>query len=414
MNAPAHGDANDRTSTVAADPARIIESRAEALRRARALVPVFRARAGAADTERRVSEDNVDALLTAGLFRIMAPKLFGGSQLGLAALVETVAEIASGCGSTGWIYGVLAGHNWMVSLFPVAAQREVFGDEDSLVASVVRLGGERPTRVAGGYLIRDAVGKFCSGIDYATWIILGVGVASGDAAPEARYLLVRKDAVEVVDDWFTSGLRGTGSRSLRIREAFVPEHRSVAIADMARGVAPGSLYHDVPVFRAPFPQVLPFPLAGVPIGIARSALAVSVAGQREKLSGWPDEQIAEQSAYFVRISDAYADVDSAAALVTGDCREIDGTEDGAQISALDRARYVRDVAYAAHQCRRAVNSLYEAGGGSAIYDSSELQRIWRDVNAAAAHNSFMRDRAGGMFGRAVLGLPPSKLDRIGH
>jgi alkylation response protein AidB-like acyl-CoA dehydrogenase len=414
MSARVPADSNRQTAGAQAKPERIIESRAEALRRARALVPIFLARARNADKDRRVSEDNIEALVTAGLIRIMAPKCFGGSQLGLTALVETVAEIASGCGSTGWIYGVLAGHNWMLSLFPIEAQREVFADCNSLVASIVRLGGDRPKRVAGGYQIQGAGGRFCSGIDYANWIILGVSVQSDDAAPEARYLLVPRAEVEIVDDWFTAGLRGTGSRSLRIRDAFVPEHRSVSIAEMALGLAPGALYHDSPVFRAPFPQVLPFPLAGVPIGIARSALTVFVASHKAKLAGLPDEQIAEQSASFVRIGNAHAEVDSAAALVMSDSLEIDGTVDGSQTSALDRTRYVRDVAYAANQCRTAVNSLYEAGGGSAIYDSHELQRIWRDLNAAAAHNSFMRDRAGTMFGRAVLGLPPSKFDRIGH
>ena len=55
-----------------------------------------------------------------------------------------------------------------------------------------------------------------------------------------------------------------------------------------------------------------------------------------------------------------------------------------------------------------------ASGGSGIFDSRELQRVWRDINAAAAHNSFVRERAGGMYGRAILGLPPSKFDRIGQ
>ena len=88
--------------------------------------------------------------------------------------------------------------------------------------------------------------------------------------------------------------------------------------------------------------------------------------------------------------------------------------DGSRISTLDRARYVRNAAYSANKCRYAVTSLFEASGGSAIYDSFELQRIWRDVNAAAAHNAFMRDKHDPAFGRALLGLPASKFDRIGH
>jgi 3-hydroxy-9,10-secoandrosta-1,3,5(10)-triene-9,17-dione monooxygenase len=93
---------------------------------------------------------------------------------------------------------------------------------------------------------------------------------------------------------------------------------------------------------------------------------------------------------------------------------MDATADGSKTSPLDRARYVRNAAYAASLCRQAVASLFEASGGSGIYDTFELQRIWRDVNSAAAHNAFMRDKLDPAFGRALLGLPPSKFERIGH
>lgn len=392
---------------------RVIANRDDGIGRARALVSALRDRAAQADEARSVPAENVRALNAAGLFRIASPKAFGGSQLGFGALVETAAIIASGCGSTGWIYGVLAGHNWMVSLFPEEAQREVFGSPDSLVASVVRFGGNRPARVPGGYRIQGGAGKFCSGIDHADWVMLGVGVETG-GVPEARYLLVPKAEVEVVDDWFTSGLRGTGSRSLRVRDAFVPEHRSVAIADMARGTAPGALYHDAAQFRAPFPQSLPLPLAGIPIGIARAALEAFTAAYKKKIGAWADEHVAEQSAAFMRLGEAYAEVDGAEALLLATCTEIDALADGTGMPMLDRARHVRNIAHAAHRCRTAVNSLFEASGGSAIYDSYELQRLWRDINAAAAHNSFVRERAATNFGRAALGLPPSKFDKIGH
>ncbi len=398
----------------AASHTRVIASGAEALRRARALAPALRERARQTDLDRRVPDANIAAILEQGLFHLASPKAFGGSQLGLNDLIETSAEIAAGCGSTGWVYGVLAGHKWLLSLFPVEAQREVFGDPAALVASVVRLGGDRPSRVAGGYLIRDAVGKYCSGIDHAKWILLGVGVENGDDPPEARYLLAPKSDVEIIDDWHTVGMRGTGSRSLRVKEAFVPEYRSVAIADLARGASPGAAHHNAPLYRAPFPQVLPLTLAGVPVGIARAALNVFVENQKVKMSGWPEQQIGEQSASFVRISWAGGDVAAAAALLRVDCLEMDACADGAATSPFDRARYIRDIAWAGQQCRRAVNNLYEAAGGSATYDTFELQRIWRDVNAATAHNSFVRDRAGGMFGRAALGLPPGKFDKIGH
>ncbi len=400
---------------VAKDPARrpVFASRADALASARALAPALRERAAKADRDRMVSAENIAEISRAGLFRLMAPRIHGGSQLGFASLIEVTAELASACGSTGWLFGVLAGHNWLLGLFPPEAQGEVFDNPDSLVASVVRLGGQKPRRVPGGYRIENATGGYCSGIDHSDWIVVGAGVEKGEGV-ETTYLLVPKSEVEVVDDWFTTGMRGTGSRTIRVSDSFVPEHRGVPVAAMARGEAPGALFHDVSLYRAPFPQVLPVSLSGAPLGIGRGAVNVFAETFARKIAGWPEEQIGEQAAFFTRLAEASAEADSAFALVLNTCVEIDALADGSKATALERARYMRDISHGAWRSRLAVNSLFEASGGSGIFDSRELQRVWRDINAAAAHNSFVRERAGGMYGRAILGLPPSKFDRIGQ
>jgi alkylation response protein AidB-like acyl-CoA dehydrogenase len=396
-----------------ADNTRQFSGLPEALNKANSLVERLRARAADVDAKRHIPDASIAEINDTGLFRISAPRMFGGSQLGIAPLVRAVAAVASGCGSTGWVYAVLSGHNWLVGLFPVEAQREVFSDPDALVASIVRLGGNA-TPVADGFLFENAVGKFCSGIEHAKWIMVGSSLVRDSGAPEPRYFLIPKSDVEVVDDWHTAGLRGTRSNSLRIKRAFVPSHRSVSIPEIAAGTAPGIKLHDSPVYRAPFPQILPFPLAGVPLGLAQAALQAFVSSYRDKLKNFVSEQIAEQSAVLARISDVHADIEAASALIFRDTEEIDATPDGSKIPELERARYVRNAAYGANKCRYAVTRLFEASGGSGIYDTFALQRIWRDANAAAAHNAFMRDKLDPAFGRALLGLPASKFDRIGH
>ena len=78
----------------------------------------------------------------------------------------------------------------------------------------------------------------------------------------------------------------------------------------------------------------------------------------------------------------------------------------AQATALDRAECRRNVAYGTQLCRAAVNSVFEASGGSSVYNSAELQRLWRDSNVAAAHHGLMWDVHGLAYGREVAGLPP--------
>jgi 3-hydroxy-9,10-secoandrosta-1,3,5(10)-triene-9,17-dione monooxygenase len=65
---------------------------------------------------------------------------------------------------------------------------------------------------------------------------------------------------------------------------------------------------------------------------------------------------------------------------------------------------MRDIAYAAQQCRRVVNDVFEATGARGLLADNPLQRIWRDANAAAAHVAFVRDNVDLAYGRVLCGL----------
>jgi 3-hydroxy-9,10-secoandrosta-1,3,5(10)-triene-9,17-dione monooxygenase len=64
------------------------------------------------------------------------------------------------------------------------------------------------------------------------------------------------------------------------------------------------------------------------------------------------------------------------------------------------------VAFCTHLCRKAVNSLFEAAGGSNIYESADMQRLWRDANVAASHHGLQWDAHAMGYARAAVGLPP--------
>lgn len=354
-------------------------SRAAAMAKVRELLPRIRARAPRTEADRMVPVETIAELVDSGLCGIVTPKIFGGSELGMSSLVETTTEIATACGSTGWVFGVLTGHSWMLNLFPVEVQREVYRDPRALSATVYRLNG-KATPVKGGYRLADAGGRFCSGIDHARWVIVGNAVIREGAPPEPRFFILPRSDVEVVDDWFTSGMRGTGSRSIKIADAFVPEHRSISTVELQSGMTEGAKFHGSPLYRMPMTGLPPFSIIGAPLGMARGAMRCFAEGIKDRLATFSELQLAEQSAMFARIAQASADVDTSYALVMEDLAIIDNAADPAEITALQRARFQRDVAFAAQKCRYAVTSIFEVNGGSGIYDSSELQRIWRDVN----------------------------------
>lgn len=377
------------------------ETLASCLHRAGELVPVIKARAARTESERCVPEETIAELLDAGLFEVLKPRTFGGYELGVAALVEITTTLGAACGSTGWVYGVLAGHGWLMNLFPIEAQREVHADPRALTATVFRLSGHA-TRVAGGYRITNATGRFCSGIDHASFVIVGSALDEGGAR-EPRFFVVPRSEIEIVDDWFSVGLRGTGSRSIEIADAFVPEHRSVTVEALSKGRSPGAEFHRTPLHRVPFQLVAPFSLIGAPLGIARGAVEVFASGLAPWLEQCTEVELAGKAATYSRLAQASAQIDAAHALVLGDAGRIDSMTSAP--SALERARIPRNWAYAAQTARAAVSDLFAAAGGSATFDGSEIQRHWRDVNSASQHYAFVWDNAMSDFGRVLLGLP---------
>jgi alkylation response protein AidB-like acyl-CoA dehydrogenase len=246
---------------------------ASALAAVRALTPGFRERAERTEQARSIAPENIDELLDAGLFNLLTPTKWGGSELGFDSVMAVQSEIAAACGSTGWVHGVLSGHTWLLSFFSEQVQREVFADPRSLVAALVRLGGTSPEAVPGGYRWRGGRGRFCSGIDHSNYVMVGGQVTQPDGTSEGMYFMLPREDVEIIDDWHTVGLRGTGSRSLHVPDAFIPEYRTVRLSDMAAGTAPGSALNDTAFYRLPYLTAWPLSLAGAPIGLAREALA---------------------------------------------------------------------------------------------------------------------------------------------
>ncbi|HEX7711096.1 MAG TPA: acyl-CoA dehydrogenase family protein [Sphingomonadaceae bacterium] len=391
-----------------------VASGADALAKVRELLPDIAAADASSEAERHLSDELVDKIRAAGLFGIVMPENLGGSELGFADLVRVTAEIGSISGSAAWIYGVLAGHSWLINLFPERAQREIMADPTTLIGTVFRLGGE-VVEHEGGYKLTGGNGRFCSGIDYANWVIIGNAVKKADGSMEPRFFVVPKTDIEVIDDWYTMGMRATGSRSIRIANAFIPAYRSCSLADMLAGTTPGAQMHEGAIYRMPFADLAPFSIVGAPLGMARGIVRRFAADLGKKLAGAGPLEIAEQSATLARIAEVGAEIDAALALVISDAEMIDRAKSPTAISPLERAQIPRNWAFAVQRARHSANRIFEIAGGSAIYDGNEMQRMFRDLNSAAQHFAFTADRAMTGYGRAAVGLkqtefgsPPKK------
>lgn len=379
--------------------------------RARALTPALRKRAVATEAARRIPDHTIGELRDAGLFRLMQPARYGGLERDFTALVDVVGELGRGCGSTAWVYSVGAFHAWNVALFPEAAQDDVWGaDPDALAASSYLPTGAAE-RVAGGLRI-TGTWPFASGCDNFTWIILGVRLeaAAADGPPDLRLCLVPKADFAIDDNWRVVGLAGTGSKNVVIRDAFVPDHRTLSFEDARQATTPGAAVHDRALYRLPFFAVASNCLVSPALGIAQGAIDDFVADMRGREVRGITGVASKAASYYpiqARVSEAAGLVDAARLLILRDCRDTLATvEAGRAVSVEQRTRNKRDQALAMRFVKDAMRLVIDAAGAKGLFDDQPIQRAWRDVTAIGAHITLNWDIVMPAHGRTVLGLDP--------
>lgn len=374
---------------------------------AAALVPALRERAAACEAHRTLLADTVADFHRTGLFRIHQPARVGGAELDLRMFVDAGAVVARGCPSSAWNLVNLGSHHWMLGMWPGEVQDAIWNaDPDALIASafVFPAGKARPTD--GGYLLSGRW-PFSSGVDDSTWNMLAGLVDSEDGeAPDARVFLAPARDYTVIDTWHAAGLRGTGSKDVECQDVFVPAAYTVSAAAMRDGTAPGTAVNPGALYRIPTFAVFPYILAGVALGAAEGALETYLEITGARVGTYVGAKLAEQQVLQVMVAEAASMTDAAGALLRKNADEAMAMAMAeTDVDTETRARWRRDAAFAAELCRRAVTKLFESSGAGALYDSSDLQRYFRDVQAVCSHAGFSLNMNGATWGRLALGLP---------
>lgn len=374
----------------------------DAVERARELAPRLRARVPDAESLRRLPDETVQELVESGLLLLLVPRSMGGSECNYDAVLDVTAILGEACASTGWVYALWTAHLWMIAQFPEHVQRQVFDNPRPLVSSCVNTVG-KPVRVAGGYRWTGK-GFFSSGSDHSTWLTPAMESPNDDGTWERRWFLIPRSDYTILDDWHTMGLKGTGSKTVVVDDVFIPDERVLRVKEMSVGGAPGASIHPGVLYQAGFEFVFSLPVGMPVLGPARAFLKAFQERVKKRIDGDSPLLAREAMTSLPRLVKADAEVDAAYAVLLQNIRQYCFTP-ATSFTDLDRAKCRRDTAYAAQLCRQAVNELFEASGGSSLFESSEMQRLWRDTNAAAAHHGLSWDIRAAEVARIMMGLP---------
>jgi alkylation response protein AidB-like acyl-CoA dehydrogenase len=373
----------------------------------------IKARAHTTEKSGRVPAENILSLREIGYFDIVKPRGFGGYEYDFDVLVDLNIDLAKACASTAWVGGLLAAHQWLIASFPEQAQHDVWDSNPDALACGSYAPATKAVASKGGYTL---IGRwsFASGCDNAQWSLCAALLPSRTEADRftPAFLLVPASDYLIDDTWNVVGLSGTGSKTLQLKDVFVPEHRVLTFLETTSGKTPGALLRPKnPSFSIPMLCNIPSCLASVAVGTAAGALEDylevtskrvtrgAVAGSNNRMAEFPTIQL--------RVAEAAASTDAAREILLRDLRDrAMAVRADRPVSIEDRIVSRRGQAFAVALAIRASEALNASTGGQGLDLANPVQRAWRDANAVGRHISMNWDAVGTMYGQLALGLMP--------
>ena len=369
---------------------------------ARALRPTIRAAADEIEQGRRLPLSIVQALKDAGMFRMPMPRAWGGPEADILTQVRAIEELSYADASVGWCVMIGSDGGFFTAFMDDAVGRDLYPDLDLVTGSSTRPSG-RAEIVDGGYRVSGRW-PFSSGCQHSDWIVANCIVhedgkprVTETGTPETRMCYLAPEQVEILDVWTTTGLRGSGSNDFAIEDELVPFERTfnTQTSPVERD---GTLYRWRPMFAING--------VGVQLGVGRSAIDALLSLAESKITlrggGLRDE-------VYVQMAVARADglVGGARGYAYDALGEFwDTLVKGDTPSLRQRARLRLSLGVASEMCVQAVDLMYQAGGGSSLYATSPLDRIFRDAHTLHQHVTY-QPKVFEEAGRMLLGLEPN-------
>ena len=345
-----------------------------------ALQPLLRENAGRAREERRVPQENIDALKDAGFFLALQPKAWGGFELTPQAFFRMQTAIAEACMSTAWASGIVAVHAFQLALMDKRAQQDVWGEDihTRVSSSYAPLGKVEPAE--GGFTLSGRWG-WSSGCDHCTWALLGGILPDGTY----RTFLVPRSDYQIIDTWQSMGLQGTGSNDIVVDDVFVPDYRTHKQSDGFAGTNPGVSDNSPVLYHMPWAQLFIRVVSTPAIGAARDALSLYQALVTRKASG-DITKLAGDTGTQTRIAEARNEIEEMSAVLF---RNFDSMmlalREGENISLDDRILYRYQASLVIEKSIEVVDKLFSSAGGSSVFQGSDIQQRFLDIHTARAH-----------------------------
>lgn len=378
---------------------------AELLAKVDELAPLMRAHAAEAERERRLPAQVAQALRDAGFFRMFRPQSRGG--LGLDPVSEyTVAEaIARVDSAASWNVQIANAAELFGAWFADDASAEVFGSAESIVVGAF-FPPRRAVAVEGGYRVSGTT-TFNSGCRNATWI-LGLAHAydgeeprmGPDGTPTVLLTAIPTEDAEILDNWNTLGMRGTGSHDVRVTGLFVPEERAVPFL-------PLTTYPDA--YDWPGARIAGWlangSLGATALGVAQTAVDELVA-LGKKVPAYTENALRNRPVAQMRLAQAEGKLGAARCFLHDALGKAwDRAREPDAVTMAEKGRCQLAATHAVMAAGEAVNLVHSCVGASGIRNEQQFQRHFRDAHVITQHTFVCESRLEAV-GQVMFGQEP--------
>jgi alkylation response protein AidB-like acyl-CoA dehydrogenase len=373
------------------------------------ILPAIVANAANAEALRMTPPENITLLKNIKFMRALQPKAWGGLELSLPEFAEAVATLAGACASTAWSTSLLSTHSHQLALFSKQAQEDVWGqDPEATISSSIAPFG-KTTEVDGGVMFSGDM-SWSSGCDHAQWAIMGFirAGAAVDPAPHQHFALIPRGDYEIIDDWHAMAMKGSGTKTLKVRNVFVPEHRIESAKALMTGKSRGyGMYPDSNIFFAAYRPYFASGFSAVSLGIAEQMIRWFTERSKTRVRAYTGAEVGKDVPAYMRLAESKHQINAARALLEKDWNDLAQMGVKHALPNADQlAQWRTNQAYAVKMCVAAVDRLFESSGANAWFLTNEAQRLFRDSHMTAAHAYTDYDVCKQIYGRHLVGLEP--------
>jgi alkylation response protein AidB-like acyl-CoA dehydrogenase len=369
----------------------------------RSLVPMIEENAAEAERGRKPVDSVMQAIEKTQAYRYFVPKKYDGFEFSLEGFMQLGMILGAADISTAWVVTFCMEHNWLIGLYNQEAQDHIFGKHPYIIAPGALAPRGVATPVEGGFRLTGQW-QWGTGVMHANWVMVGALTEGADPPELCMYALPIEQA-EIIDTWQMSGMAGTGSNDIAVKDAFVPGYLRQQLTDMRAGDSPGAAIHKTATYRMPMLPVLGLTAAAPAVGCAKKTVDLFKQSLLQRMVYGTQNKLSDRALAQSKLAHLTVRLNNTEQALLQIAREVmQWGESGNICPDIARAAFRVRIGHVVRDARNIVRDVSEASGSSAHNLQNPLQRALRDLETLSCHTVFDLDVSSEAYGRLLLGL----------